>query len=280
MSQDSQIIKIHTLWKDKDEALRTRVEKLIFTLERMNEYTRNMKKSILSRTIDISVSIIEKIKKGKLNLPEKLLIEIINHLKDIFVFDKIVFFIHPEDERVLSLFFANLNIHFDQIIIRADMHLKRGECYCDYNFRTIKLGIIQKSIDIRNLLLDYFKEDSSGSLADNLTQVDQEDLSNQQKEVKGSVFELLSDIDDLVLVELLKNEEPKVIAAFLINLKPGKTAKILLGFDNNLRSSTMHELFSIGKISSTVIENIGKTVCSLISKDFLGSLKNETIVSS
>jgi hypothetical protein len=279
MSQESQIIKIHTLWKDKDEILRGRVEKLIFTLERMNEYVRNMKRFILSRTIDISVSIIEKIKKSKLKLPENLLFEIVNHLKDIFTFDKIVFYIHPDDEKVLSLFFSNLSIHFDQILIRPDVHLKRGESYCDYNFRNIKLGIIQKSIDIRNLLLDYFKENYNSSLADNMTTDTQSDYIRDKSTDKDSVFELLNNIDDYRLIDLLKNEEPKIIAAFLINLKPVKTGKILLQFPHELRSSILNELVSIGRISSSVIENMGKTAFSLIAVDPVAPAKVGTILS-
>jgi hypothetical protein len=280
MSQESQIVKVHTLWKDKDDVLRLRVEKLITTLEQMNDYARNMKRTILVKTIDVSVSIIEKIKKSKLNLPEKLLGQIISHLKDVFTFDKLLFFINPDDEKVLSLFFANLNIHFDQIIIRSDPHLKRGECYCDYNFRSIKLGIIQKSIDIRNLLLEYFKENTPSSLSESMTLITQENSASEANVEKSSVFELLNNIDEYRLADLLRDEEPKIIAAFLINLKPSKTGKILLIFSDETRIKIMKELSSIGKISSTVMENMGRTACNLISNDSVKSLKNEAVISS
>jgi flagellar motor switch protein FliG len=102
-------------------------------------------------------------------------------------------------------------------------------------------------------------------------------ISNEEK---TSVFELLNNIDDYRLVDLLRNEEPKVIAAFLINLKPSKTGKILLQFPGDIRSGIFTELSSIGKISSTVAENMGKAACSLISDENLNSIRTESVVSS
>jgi hypothetical protein len=264
MLYQTKIIKIDTLWKDKDDVLKKHIENLVQRFKYIDSYVNTFKRYICSASVKLSIKMLEKLKEGD-NLSEKFSSEIVNNFKNVFEIEKIKIFINLEDEKILKLYFPDLLSKFEEIEILSDQFLGRGECRFDYSFLTMRLEIIKNTRKIKNLISSYFRNNYT-TLKENdiLEKSNEKDELNDSEDDKIIFFEELEKNDIGKIVELLLNEETEIVSVILGNLKPEITSEVLWRFPAEIRYDVINKLSRIKKIPKNIVKNIGETAVSLL----------------
>jgi hypothetical protein len=264
MYNEAKVLKIHSLFTEQKEAISSKSDEIINNLEKLNSYLTEFKYSVLKSTIEISLSLIEKAAKQKIFYSEFLFGRMTDILKNAFVFDNIIIYISPEDFNILNMFYSDRISSLDQLRLEPAENLSRGDCFFEFDFSEVKSRVVQRSNEIKLLLLEYSKK--------NLIKFPNKGTEKTSREIPAMAsadwsiksFGILDEISPDELSRSLEIENPKIIAYILINLKPEKSKEIFTRFNDILQYKIIENLLTINRIPQKLIQSIGKAAVSLL----------------
>ncbi len=89
-------------------------------------------------------------------------------------------------------------------------------------------------------------------------------VNNLMEEIRGpagnNIWEKISNVDDNLLVNYLKNEYPQTIAVILSRINPEQSAKILTLLPNNLSINIINRMLTIRPLQREIISKIEHTL--------------------